>query len=137
MSQWRETVGVWRAAVAVVAVVTVLFSVSASGADAANASGIVARSHSATGGLFACFKHRVTQRGDTVGDKAPDSQHGAAHHCPCCLAAHGATAVLPTRLSTFAPPLPTPSWIAYLPATAHEPDSVASRAANWARAPPA
>ncbi len=136
MSQRRETGGVWRAAVAVVAVVTLLFSVSASGADAANATEIVARSHSATG-LFACFKHRVTQRGDTVGDKAPDSQHGAAHHCPCCLAAHGATAVLPTRLSTFAPPLPTPSWIAYLPATAHEPDSVASRAANWARAPPA
>jgi hypothetical protein len=127
-----------RAAIAMMVVWALMFSVSASGAATAAATDFVFKNNnSASVGLFACFKRHMTQRVDAASaDKAQDEQKGASHHCPCCLAAHTAAAVLPARLATPAPPRAAPSHICRLAYTAHEPDGVGSRAAHGARAPP-
>lgn len=139
MSQWRHISGRIRAAIAVVAMWSLMFGVSAAGAAAASAADPVFRNNgAASGGLFACFKRHMTQRAEAAGaEKAPEGQGSARHHCPCCLAAHAAAAVLPERLATPArPPRAAPSQIRRLSFTAHEPESVGFRAAHGARAPP-
>lgn len=137
MSQLRHISRRIRAAIAVIAVVALAFSISASGATAVQASDIAFKNdNSASVGLFACFKRHMTQRADTVGDKAPERQGAIKHLCPCCLAAHAAAAVLPSRLATPAAPLRAPTRLYLLAATAHEPESVAFHSSHGARAPP-
>lgn len=137
MSQLRHISRRIRAAIAVIAVWALALSVSASGAAAANASDIVFKNNSAaSGGLFACFKRHMTQRADAVSDKSSERQDPAKHHCPCCLAAHAAAAVLPSRIATPSAPLRAPTRLYLLAATAHAPENVAFHSAHGARAPP-
>ncbi|MGJ0507538.1 MAG: hypothetical protein ACR652_10440 [Methylocystis sp.] len=138
MSQSRDISLRIRAAIALVVAWALMFSVAASGAAAASATDIVFKNNGAQSvGLFACFKRHMTQRADAASlDKAPEGQKSARHHCPCCLAAHTAAAVLPARLATPAAPPSAPSHIYCLSFTAHEPEGVGLRAAHGARAPP-
>jgi Protein of unknown function (DUF2946) len=136
MSQLRDIGVSLRAAFAVVAVWALMFSMSASSAAAVGASDAGASVQVQNGGLFACFKRHMTQRADATG-KAPDGRHAGRHHCPHCLAAHTAAAVLPDRLSTPAELLRAPPQRVAPPATtARQPESVALRSAHGARAPP-
>lgn len=136
MSQLRDIAGKFRAAIAIVAVWALMFSVSASGAAAAVASD-TSFQNAAPGGLFACFKRHMTQRADAASEKAPDGQRSGMHHCPMCLAAHAAAAVLPDRLSSPADLLLVrPSRIAPPAQAAREPEGLAMRSAHGARAPP-
>jgi hypothetical protein len=137
MSQLRDIGVKLRAAIAIVAVWALMFSVSASGAAAADASDLSFRNQAPAGGLFACFKRHMTQRADAAGEKSSDSRHGGKHHCPLCLAAHTAAAVVPDRLSAPAERLLAPPLRVTPPATAaREPKSLALRSAHGARAPP-
>ncbi len=137
MSQLRHISRSIRAVIAIAAAWALMFSISASGAGAAAATDIVFKNNSSANvGLFACFKRHMTQRGDPVGEKTSPGQGAAKHHCPCCLAAHTAAAVLPQRLATPAAPLRAPIPICVLTATAHEPESLAFHSAHGARAPP-
>ncbi|MEK4032695.1 DUF2946 family protein [Methylocystis sp. IM3] len=137
MSQLRHISRSVRAVIAIIAAFALMFSVSASGAAAADATDIVLKNNSsASAGLFACFKRHMTQRADSGAEKTTQEQGPAKHHCPCCLAAHSAAAVLPPRLATPAAPLRAPIRFCLLAATAHEPESVAFHAAHGARAPP-
>jgi hypothetical protein len=136
MSQLRDIGGKLRAAIAIVAVWSLMFSVSASGAAAAAASDTSFK-NAPSGGLFACFKRHMTQRADSGGEKAPDGQNAGKHHCPLCLAAHTAAAVIPDRLSAPAELLRTPpSRIAPPVQSAREPEGLSLRSAHGARAPP-
>lgn len=138
MSQSRDISRLLRAAIVIVAAWALMVSVAASGAAAASASDVVFRNDGATGvGLFACFKRHMTQRADAAeAGKAPEGQKSAKHHCPCCLAAQSAAAVLPERLSAPAAPSHARPSVFRLSFTAHEPESVGARAAHGARAPP-
>lgn len=137
MSQLRDIGVKLRAAIAIVAVWALMFSVSASGAASAAASDTSLRD-APNNGLFACFKRHMTQRADAAGEKAPDSQNSGKHHCPLCLAAHTAAAVLPDRLSAPAERLQAPpSRIAPPARSASDPESLSLRSAHGARAPPA
>jgi hypothetical protein len=121
-----------------VAAWALMVSVAASGAAAASATDIVFRNDDAAGvGLFACFKRHMTQHADAAdAGKASEGQKSAKHHCPCCLAAHTAAAVLPERLSTPTAPSYARPAAFRLSFTAHEPESAGARAAHGARAPP-
>ena len=135
MSQLRDIGDRLRATIAIIAVWALMFSVSASGAAAVESG--VSFQNSASGGLFACFKQHMTQRADAVGEKAPDSQHAGKHHCPMCLAAHTATAVLPDRISSPSEFLQASVSRVSPPAQAtREPEGLALRSAHGARAPP-
>jgi hypothetical protein len=138
MSQLRDIASNLRGALAVVVVWALMFGVSASGATADDASDLAFRNAPQPGGLFACFKRHMTQRADAANEKAPDSRHSGKHHCPLCLAAHTAAAVLPVRLSSPAEMLraPPPLRIAPPATAAREPESLAQRSAHGARAPP-
>ncbi|WP_363350251.1 DUF2946 family protein [Methylocystis echinoides] len=137
MSQLRHISRRIRAVIAVIAVWGLMFSVSASGAAAANATDLIFKNNAAAhGGLFACFKRHMTQRADSIGEKARHGQDSTKHQCPCCLAAHSAAAVLPHRLATPVAPNRAPTRIQLLAATAYEPESVAFHSAHGARAPP-
>jgi hypothetical protein len=127
-----------RAAIAVVVACALMFSVSAAGAAVASETDFTLKNNgSASGGLFACFKRHMTQRAAAASaDKAQDGQKSAKHHCPCCLAAHQAAAVLPSRVATPAVLRVAPSPLYRLTFTACEPEGVRSRAAHGARAPP-
>jgi hypothetical protein len=127
-----------RAAIAVAAVWALMFSMSVSGAAAANATDVVFNNdHPAGVGLFACFKRHMTQRGDVGSEKAPGSNNAGKHHCPCCLAAAAAAAVLPERIAAAADRLRVARPVSYFAATGNAPKSAPCRSANGARAPPA
>jgi len=138
MSQLRDISVKLRAAIAIVAVWSLMFSVSASCAVAADASDVILKNGAATsGGLFACFKRHMTQRAEAANEKAPAGQSSGKHHCPLCLAAHTAPAVLAARLSSPAIRLAAPSSRVAPPAlTTRAPESLALRSAHGARAPP-
>lgn len=138
MSQSRHISRALRAAVAIVVACALMFSVSAAGAAVASETEITVKTDgSASVGLFACFKRHMTQRADGASaDRTQDGQKSAKPHCPCCLAAHTAAAVLPARLATPAAPRAAPSPIYRLWSTAHAPEGAGSRAAHGARAPP-
>jgi hypothetical protein len=137
MSQLRDISVKLRAAIAIVAVFALAFSASVTGA--ASASDVTFRSKSAvSGGLFACFKRHVTQRADVASEKAaPEGNHAGKHHCPCCLAASSAAAVLPTRMPAAAALAPAREPVFYAELTVGPPKTASSRCAHGARAPPA
>jgi hypothetical protein len=138
MSQLDDILRRLRAAIAIVVMWALMFGVSAAGAAAADANDFVLKNNDARSvGLFACFKRHMTQRGDAAGERSDQRQDAAKHHCPCCLAAHSAAAVLPTRLGASAPPPLAPVRVAPFAATTHRPPGVAFHYANGARAPPA
>jgi hypothetical protein len=138
MSQSRHISRALRAAIAILVAWALMFSVSAAGAAVASETEVSIKNNGSTSlGLFACFKRHMTQRADGASaDKAQDDQKSAKPHCPCCLAAHTAAAVLPTRLATPAAPRAAPLPIYRLSFTAHAPEGAGSRAAHGARAPP-
>ena len=138
MSQSVDISSRIRAAIAIMVVWALMFGVSASGAATASATDFVFKNNDpASVGLFACFKRHMTQRADPASaGKAQDGQKSAKHHCPCCLAAHTAAAVLPARLASFAAPRAAPTRICRLAQTTHEPKGAGSRVAHGARAPP-
>ncbi len=136
MPQCRNIGERLRAAIAIVAVWALMFSVSASGAAAASAAETVFANNNNPVGLFACFKRHVTQRADAATDKAPASNHAGKHLCPCCLAASMAAAVLPERPAPIAGPLLAHQPASYQPAAWVAPDSGVTSSINGARAPP-
>jgi hypothetical protein len=137
MSQLRDIGFRLRAAIAIVAVWALMFGASASGAAAADVSDLAFRNPAQAEGLFACFKRHMTQRADAAGEKSSENRSGGKHHCPLCLAAHAAAAVLPGRLAAPAELLRAPPLRITPPATAaREPESLALRSAHGARAPP-
>jgi hypothetical protein len=116
-----------------------MFSVAASGAAASSATDVVFKNNNypVGVGLFACFKRHVTQRADAGADKAPESHHAGKHHCPCCLAASMAAAVLPERLvAPVSGPLVREGPVSYLSLAAFTPESCSPASINGARAPP-
>lgn len=136
MSQFCDIGVKLRAAIAVVTVWALMFGVSASGAAAAVASDTSFRQE-ASSGLFACFKRHMTQRADAANEKAPEGQGAVQHHCPLCLAAHTAAAVLPDRLSSPTErSLSPPSRIAPPAFATRVPEGLSLRSAHGARAPP-
>jgi hypothetical protein len=141
MSQLRDISGKLRAAIAIVVVFALAFGASATGAASATDVALKSKS-SVSGGLFACFKRHVTQRTDTPieaasAKPAPEGDHAGKHHCPCCLAASSATAVLPARAPAAAARRPTPEPVFYAELTVGAPKAASSRCAHGARAPPA
>jgi hypothetical protein len=139
MSQLRVLSRHISATITLAVVLALLFGVAASGTAAASAPDPAFRNDpSASAGLFACFKRHMTQRVDLANaDRAQDGHKNAKHPCPsCCLAAHGAVAVLPSRVATPASPRVSPSPLYRLSLTAHEPEGAGTRAAHGARAPP-
>lgn len=137
MSQSHVIRGKLREIITIIAVLSLMFSVSFSAAAAASASDLVVRSDGTAGvGLFACFKHHMTQRADATTDKTKDTKSAGKHHCPCCLAAQAAAAVLPERLPIFAAPVASSTRVDYLADASDAPRLVPDRRANGARAPP-
>ncbi len=138
MSQLRHISRSIRVVIAIITCWALMFSVAASGAAAANAADIVFKNNdnAPSVGLFACFKRHMTQRADSGAEKATQERGPAKHHCPCCLAAHSAAAVLPQRLATPTAPARVSTPVNLLAPTAHEPESVAFHSAHGARAPP-
>lgn len=139
MSQWSFISGRIRAAIAVVVIMTLTFGLTASGASAAAGAGFgVKNNASHVGGLFACFKMRMTQRADAANEKAPVDHASREHRCPCCLASHAVAAFLPERLASTAVASPAPGGvISYLPSASREPEGFRVRSVHGARAPPA
>jgi hypothetical protein len=140
MSQLQNLSVKLRAAIAIVAVFALAFSASATGA--ASATDIVLKNKSfVSGGLFACFKRHVTQRAeapDAASEKAaPEGNHAGKHHCPCCLVASSAAAVLPARMPAAAALTPAREPVFYAELTVGAPKTPSSRCAHGARAPPA
>lgn len=139
MPQLRDIGVKIRAAIAIVAVWALTFGAAMSGGAAASATDTVVR-NSGPGGLFACFKRHVTQHEPSQPDAGGKSSPGGAagqHHCPCCLAAGAAAAVLPARIPALAEPRPeprrAPRVVSASPALARAPPP----SINGARAPPA
>ncbi|MCC3245555.1 hypothetical protein LG047_09510 [Methylocystis sp. WRRC1] len=139
MSQGRDISDRLRAAIAVVAIWSLMFSVVTSGAVNASAATFALRNNAAASvGLFACFKRHMTHHADAAGEAAPEKRTSTDRHCPdCCLAAHAGAAVLPERLATVVRPAPAAAPVAYRVATSREPKSVPPPRVNGARAPPA
>jgi len=138
MSQLRDMGGKLRAAIAIVAVWALMFGVSVTTAATASAADVVARSDGAvSAGLFACFKRHMTQRADAASEKAPQTNHAGKHHCPCCLAASAAVAVLPARVAAGPAHFAAPKPVFYLASVGVAATNDSSRSAHGARAPPA
>lgn len=137
MSHLRAISSRIRATIAVLAVWAMVFGMASSGAAAANATDLVYKNNAFSGGLFACFKRHMTQHGDFANEKAPDHNSSKGHHCPCCLAAHAAAALLPERVPAIARPA-SPAWapISYRAVSNRAPENFLSQTANGARAPP-
>lgn len=126
-----------RVAIVIAAVWALMFGVSASGAAAAGASDIILKNNDKAGvGLFACFKRHMTQHADAASDKAPGTDNAGKHHCPCCLAATMAAAVLPERLAPVSRPLRAQTPVSYCVIATFAPDGYSSPSINGARAPP-
>ncbi|MBL1255755.1 MULTISPECIES: DUF2946 family protein [unclassified Methylocystis] len=126
-----------RVAIVIAAVWALMFGVSASGAAVAGATDTVLKNNDKTAvGLFACFKRHMTQRADAASDKAPGTDYAGKHHCPCCLAASMAAAVLPERLAPVTRPLQAQRPVSYSVAATFARDGCSSPSINGARAPP-
>ncbi|PPD42659.1 MAG: hypothetical protein CTY15_11910 [Methylocystis sp.] len=138
MSQLGDIAVRLRAAISIVLVWALMFGVSVSAAAAAIADDAVLKNNNPSGiGLFACFKRHMTQRVDVAADKTHDGQSsGKRHHCPCCLAATNAPAVLPDRIDAAAHPAPAPIRIGFVAETEIVTRRAQTGAANGARAPP-
>lgn len=138
MSQLRNMGVNMRAAIAFVAAWALMFSVATTGAVAASANDIVLKnSGAARVGLFACFKRHMTQGAAAEDEKTSEKQGSRSHHCPCCLAAHAAAAVLPDRTDVGIRSTAPPARFNHVVVPSRAPASVALRAVNGARAPPA
>ncbi len=137
MSHLRDIGERIRVAIVIAAVWALMFGVSASGAAAASATDIILKNNDKVGvGLFACFKRHMTQHADAASDKAPATDYAGKHHCPCCLAATMAAAVLPERLAPVMRPLQAERPVSYSVAATFARDGCSSPSINGARAPP-
>lgn len=137
MSHMRDIGERIRVAIVIAAVWALMFGVSASGAAVAGATDTVLKNNDKTAvGLFACFKRHMTQRADAASDKAPGTDYAGKHHCPCCLAASMAAAVLPERLAPVTRPLQAQRPVSYSVAVTFARDGCSSPSINGARAPP-
>ncbi len=136
MSQLRAMRREYRAAFAVAAVCALILTLLLSGAGRP--------AHAFAGPEGVACEHLAYLTGQPIAaaqDSSDAERHNASaqsrHKCPdCCRAAHAHSAVLPQRVASVARPVGRPATIHHRAIAARPPESMPSRGANGARAPP-